>query len=277
MIDTAVTPAHVRRSWRALFDDQREAEALARLFAQSQAMREGRDAAKAGLLAGSETVVLHPRALRGAGVVCRGGTTDAEVFDDTFVGLYHLPPVELGAAAVVLDLGGNAGYTAAHFAALVPGGRVICVEMDAGNAAAARKNVQAFGERCVVVHAAAWPREGEVVYEGTEAWGYRIAVLEGATPTPAGEQKTVAPARPVESILRELGVGRVDYAKVDIEGAEAEVVTPDAPWLRLVRTIKVEYHEPATRESMAQALEAAGFAVRDDDTHPRCVVGIRTA
>lgn len=218
---------------------------------------------------------VHPRALGGAAVLVRPRTTDAQVLDDTFVGLYHLPPADLPAGAVILDLGSNVGYTAAHFAAASDGASVLCVEMDGANAAVARANLRPWADRCRVVHAAAWDREGELAYAGEEAWGYRVAALDGAAPGAAGGGGRAVRAATVDALLREHGVERVDYAKVDIEGAEAVVIAADAPWLRRVRAIKVEHHPPATAASIDAALRGAGFRTRPDDRHPRCIVGVR--
>lgn len=251
-----VPPApHIRRSWRALFDAEHEAEAFARCWNSTDRSL--------------PPVRVHPKALSGAEVWLRNGTTDAQVLDDTFVGLYHLPPRELKPGDVVLDLGGNIGLTAAHYAAMQPGCRVVCVEMDAGNAQMARRNLAPFGSRCTVVHAAVWDRDGVVAYSGAEEWGFQAS--EAAS---TAERTTRAAS--VETILRELGIDRVAYAKVDIEGAEARVLTAASRWLERVDTLKVEYHPPASRESMRAALQIAGFTVSDDSVHPRCVVGVRS-
>lgn len=256
---------HVRRSWRALFDLEADAQRLAACWVAGPSERD------------KAPVCLHPRALGGVAVACRPGTTDAQVFDDTFVGLYHLPPATLPPDAVVVDLGGNVGYTAAHFAALCPQGRMFCVEMDPGNAAAARGNLAAFGGRCRVIEAAVWDRDGEIVYGGTEEWGFRIESLAGDTPTPLGERRLSARAMSMTTLLRESGLSgvQIDYLKVDIEGAEAVIIKAGAPWLKNVRMIKVEYHPPATRESMDEVLRHAGFVVSPDARHQRCVVGVR--
>ena len=100
---TLAAPVHVRRSWKATLGSDAEAEAFARVWNHAA------DPAA--------PLTVQPRALGGAPLLVRPGTTDAQVLDDTFVGLYHLPPIDLPDGAVVLDLGGNVGYTAAHFAA----------------------------------------------------------------------------------------------------------------------------------------------------------------
>ena len=43
-------------------------------------------------------------------------TQDAAVLWSTFHGRYHLPPTDLPQDCVILDLGGNVGYTVLHFA-----------------------------------------------------------------------------------------------------------------------------------------------------------------
>lgn len=245
--------------------DDREAEQFARLWADYESRTPNN----------GPPLLVHPRALNGVGLLVRPGTTDPQVLDDTFVGLYHLPPTVLVPDAIILDLGGNVGYTAAHYAALCPRGRVICVEMDAGNAALARENLRSFGDRCTVIHAAAWSEDGELTYSGTEEWGFRIASLEGETTTRAGTSTRRVRAMRIESILHECGVEHVDFSKIDIEGAEAQVVCASASWLQKVQTLMVEYHPPATRESMADALAVTGFRASDDSRHPRCLYGVR--
>lgn len=227
-----------------------------------------------------ELVSVHPKAVGGQAILIRPRTTDAQVVDDSFVGLYHLPPMPLAPDACVLDLGANIGCTAMHLATLAPRGRVLAVEMDGANAEQARRNLAPLGDRVQVLHAAAWDKETTIAYSGSEAWGLRVASLgpDPLAPThsqPLASQTFNVRAMRIEAMLEECRMPRVDYAKVDIEGAEAVVVTGAALWLRAVQMIKVEYHAPATRETIGDALAAAGFVVSNDPRHPRGVVGIR--
>ena len=63
--------------------------------------------------------------------------------------------------------------------------------------------------------------------------------------------------------------------QMDIEGAEAHVLHENASWLRLVDSIKVEVHEPATIEQCTRDLSEAGFTCSVDAVHQSCVVGVR--
>ncbi len=244
--------------------DEHEAQMFARLWENEHV--------------GDAPVAVHPRDLGGLPVWIRPGTTDAQVVDDTFVGRYHLPPMALSPDACVLDLGANIGCTAAHLATMCPRGKVLAVEMDFANAELAGRTLAPFGDRVAVVHAAAWETDGEIEYAGGEAWGLRAATL-GQDPhaPPPGDRVFRVRAARVETLIAESGIDRIDYAKVDVEGAESVIVRPDSGWLGRVKSIKVEYHAPATRQSMQEALHSAGFAVSDDPRHPRCVVGVRSA
>lgn len=257
-------PVHVRRSWKAALASDAEALAFAHCWEAAQPS--------------AAMLTVHPKALSGAAVYLRPGTTDAQVLDDTFIGLYHLPPKDLPAQPTVLDLGGNIGLTAAHFLTMRPGARVVCVEMDAANAQQARLNTAEIAEqtggRCEVIHAAAAAHDGFMQYAGTEAWGYRLTALD-QHPSTSASNRTVR-AISMARLFAETSLSNVDYCKIDIEGAEAMILTREATWLEQVQMIKVEHHLPATFNSIADVLTKFGFRVSADKTHPRCVVGTRT-
>lgn len=199
-------------------------------------------------------------------LLCRPGTSDGDVLWDTFGEGFHRPPVTLAPDSTILDLGANVGYTAVDLAARHPGARVIAVELDEENAALAARNLRPFGERCVVVRAAVWSRDGEVAYDGDSAWGLHVV--------PGGAETRRTPALRVSTLLGRLALDWVDYVKMDIEGAEEEVLGDDG-WLKNVGSIKVEIHPPATLESCASALRSAGFHVVRDPRHTAGLSGWR--
>lgn len=192
---------------------------------------------------------------------CRPGTSDPVVLFDTFAGGYHLPTVALPDSPVILDLGANVGFTAVDFAVRYPTARVVAVEMDPTNCELARRNIGPLSSRITLVEAAVWEKEGQVVYGGEEAWGYRV--VDGQA---AGASGRVARAITLDTLLTECGITRADYVKMDIEGGEAAVVVPGAAWIERVRAIQVEWHHPATPDGITAALTAGGL---------RCTVGRR--
>ena len=215
---------------------------------------------------------LRPKVLAGRTVACRPATSDPWVLWDVFCNEFQLPPPEVAAPRSIVDLGANVGYTAAYFAAKYPDATVLAVEMDADNYAVARANIESFGERCTLVHAAVWDRDGDLEYEGGEEQGFHVVTSKSADA--AGQRRRVR-SRALESLFTEHGLESIDYVKMDIEGAEDQVLMESAPWLRRVRALKIELHPPATAEECSRRLERAGFLVRADDRHDQCIVAVR--
>jgi FkbM family methyltransferase len=209
---------------------------------------------------------LRLRPLGGREVLVRPGTSDLGTVWGTFARRYHLPPPELGPPDTIWDLGANIGLTMGHFAHLFPRARVLGVELDEDNAALARRNVAAWADRCEVIHAAVWATDGEVRYQG---WGgtsnYQVT---------GGEDGTLVRAVSLAEMARERG-GPVDYVKVDVEGAERELLRDGTGWADAVRCLKVELHGDYSVQEGEADLRRLGFEAWQDRDHWACVVGLR--
>jgi FkbM family methyltransferase len=218
---------------------------------------------------------LRLRSLGGAEVVVRPGTSDLGTVRGTFARHYHLPPPELGAPGTIWDLGANIGLTMAHFARLYPRARVLGVELDEDNVALARRNVAAWADRCRVIHAAVWASDGEVHYRGWPG-GTSNYQVTGPAEEPGREGGKPVRAVSLAELMREHG-GPVDYVKVDIEGAERELLRDGAGWAESVRCIKVELHGDYAPQECVADLRRLGFEAWQDPRHWACVVGLRRA
>jgi FkbM family methyltransferase len=216
----------------------------------------------------SAPVAVRPRALQGHEVLLRPGTSDAQVFEEIFAGAHHLPPSRLSPKdpRLVFDLGSNIGLTMAHMAVVFPRARIVGVELDRDNVLLSQENIRPWSNRCEVIEGAVWHTDGTVAYElqrGSE-WTAHI--------TGSSEASTVVRAFSLNTLLADRGA--VDYVKLDIEGAELEVLRQNTQWTRQVSCIKVEVHEPYTTAECAADLERVGFATW---VGPGAnVVGVRT-
>lgn len=222
---------------------------------------------------GGRVVRVRLRPLGGREVLLRPSTSDVDTVWGTFAGAYHLPPPEASDPRLIWDLGANIGLTMADMAVRFPGARIVGVELDRENAELARRNVSPWSERCEVVEAAVWPHDGELRYHrlagGTA--GHHVVDL------PEGDDVVSAPAISLDTLLERSGPGAtVDYAKVDVEGAERELLRSGAKWAARVRTITVELHAPYTVAECQRDLGALGFTTRVDRRHWACVTGVRT-
>ena len=196
--------------------------------------------------------------------------SDARVLWDTIHGRYHLPPGDLASAdaRLIIDLGSNIGLTMAHLATRFTRARVLGVEPDPGSASLARNNIEPWRDRCELVEAAIWPTDGAVnlaTREGSE-WAAHVGPAAGAT----------VEAISLDSLLAQTAPDRVDYMKVDIEGAERDVLRAGGDWPRRVERLKVEVHPPYTVTECAEDLQAIGYEPTIDERHWACVVGRRT-
>ena len=215
---------------------------------------------------GGTPVALRLRALGGAPVLCRPGQ-DVWTLKHTFIERFHLPPIELPVGAAILDLGSNVGYTVADMAYRYPTARIVGVEMDATNHRLAVANTEGYGSRVTIVHAAVWVHDGEVTYGGDEPDAYHVEV-GGGTAQPVTSKR-------IGTLLAEHGLERVHYMKMDVEGAEADLLAGRLDWADRVDSLKVEIHPPASASVICDTLRAHGFTCSHDEQHWNTVVAVR--
>lgn len=139
-----------------------------------------------------------------------------EVFVD---GEYRLDALDR--AERVIDLGSNIGASVLYFRSRYPEAVIHAVEPDRGSLELLRLNVGTDPK--VVVHEAAVAAErGNVTFiEASEGW--RSSLADSSTADKAGVERTV-PAMTLEDLMDTAGWDRADLMKIDIEGAERELL-----------------------------------------------------
>ena len=224
---------------------------------------------------GETEVELHIAQLSGRPVWVREGTADVDTVWDVFIHHYHRPParVQRRGIELVWDLGANIGLTMADMAVEFPDARVVGVELDAANAALARRNFEPWDDRAELIEAAAWPEDGETWYH---RWPGGTSGYYAHEPSPGHEpQGPVVPTLSLDTLLERTG-GPVSYVKMDVEGAERELLSRNTGWAAEVGCIKVEVHGDYTVDDCARDLERLGFKARRDRRHGAAVVGVRS-
>ena len=162
----------------------------------------------------------------------------------------------------VIDVGSNVGSYALSMAMLVGAqGAVIAFEADPGVAMILRKNIQANGlSQVQVVEAAAYHTNGYVrLGRALASSGYSGLYYDNK-----GTQWFEVPAVTLDSTVRRLGLNKVDLVKIDVEGAEKDVIAGMSELLETKRPmLLIELHPavvPAVRE-VPSLLERAGYMV----------------
>ncbi|MFT3830066.1 MAG: FkbM family methyltransferase [Opitutaceae bacterium] len=166
--------------------------------------------------------------------------------------------------SIVVDAGANVGVTAVAFAGLFTG-RIICLEPVPENLGWLRENLA----RNSIDRAEIWP----VGVAGTTRrdWLWRdpeqsVSAHFNADLTPAftaGLSGTEAEFLTLSDILERAGAEDIALLKLDIEGAEHEVIaTLDASVARRIRQITFEVHESGAGANMrilCRRLESLGY------------------
>jgi FkbM family methyltransferase len=98
---------------------------------------------------------------------------------------------------------------------------------------------------------------GMGVLEVPNGWSVHGIVRPRAESAPNGEPAVTITA--LDSIMPSLGVARIDLLKIDVEGAEVDVLRGATQTLSLVERLIVEYHSPELREKVTALLHSHGF------------------
>jgi FkbM family methyltransferase len=143
---------------------------------------------------------------------------------------------------LIIDAGGHIGSAAIAFARAFPESLVVCVEPHPENYEIACVNAEPY-PNIVVLNAALTAKPGTVGLfdRGTGNWGYTIL----DNPADVEEPKDVAPVAcvTVEQIIHEHKKRGIDIMKLDIEGAEREVLENSASWISRCELLFVELHD----------------------------------
>ena len=174
--------------------------------------------------------------------------------------MLHLPnyePVRWVAprpGEVFLDAGAYVGWYSIQAARAVgPSGRVIALEPDPVNRSQLERNLKLNDiQNTTVVPCAVWSGTGRVGWRpGDQPVWHRVGE--------AGESGKIE-AISVDDLVKRLGLPRVDWIKLDIEGAEVEALRGASETLRRFRpTLFIEVHE--TREPVCTLLTQFGYSL----------------
>jgi FkbM family methyltransferase len=213
--------------------------------------------------------------LRGSGVAIalRHHTGDVLVLDEIFSQLEYEPPADVRPALAgleapnVVDLGANIGLFGAWMLGQHPDAAILAVEADPANAAVHRRTIEAngLGDRWTLVEGFASTQAGVVRFAGGEHATSRAGSGEGSI-----DVRTV-------DILPELGAA--DVVKIDIEGAEWELLADPRFVALQPRVLVLEYHAdgcpgPDPARAAEKALRSAGLRVFHGGRKPQFGTGI---
>lgn len=168
---------------------------------------------------------------KGRSVLLRLGTKDIHTYEHVFrfceydIALDKEP-------RIIIDAGAHIGLAAVYFALRFPHATIIALEPNLANFDLLTRNTVAF-RNVVPVQAALWDRDGKVDVRdpGVGTWGYRVRV---------GSE---VDALSMPSLMKMYQMEKVDLLKLDVEGAEVEILGSSNEWIDRVDVIWAELHD----------------------------------
>jgi FkbM family methyltransferase len=211
----------------------------------------------------------------GVSIALRHHSGDVMVLDEIFSQQEYEPPAEaqraldaLSPSSRVVDLGANIGLFGAWVLGRFPDGSILGVEADPGNAAVHRSTIEANGlqERWELVEGFASTSPGIV----------RFAAGEHATSHAADREEEWLEVSAVDVFPQLAGA---DLLKIDIEGAEWDLLADPRFRQTPPRVVVLEYHqqgcpEPDAAAAAERALRGAGFDVVHAGRKPQFGAGL---
>jgi FkbM family methyltransferase len=170
-----------------------------------------------------------------------------EVFEHEY---YRLPLARL--PATILDVGAGIGLTAVYFSRLFPDARLACVEPAPDNLCLLERNLKLNGVRASVFPAA------------IDAADRRLLMQQGAKYLASSLESGLKPGlyvatTSIPKILGRLGWDHVGLLKVDIHGAEPDLLSGPTEWISLVDTLCIKCHAGFGDVQLRELASGFGF------------------
>ncbi len=154
---------------------------------------------------------------------------------------------------VILDCGANVGISVLRAKQLFPAAKIMAFEPDPKVYACLEKNLKTNGISDVdLVQKAVWINNDGVNFGSEGADGGSVYYAEN---------KNIVPSVRLKDVLSK--IGHVDLLKIDIEGAETDVLIDCKDELKKVKNLFVEYHsmtsQPQRLHELLQVLSSNSF------------------
>jgi FkbM family methyltransferase len=167
---------------------------------------------------------------------------------------------------VILDCGANIGLSVLFFAKNYPDHTIIAFEPDDAIFEVLSRNVQTYGLKNVQLHKkAVWNKEEVLEFYTDNGMGARVGY----------SYENQAPKKVQSVRLKDFLNERIDFLKIDIEGAEYAVLSDCRDMLRQANNIFFEYHSHHSDQQklheMLLMLQQNGFRyyIKESSTRER--------
>jgi FkbM family methyltransferase len=227
------------------------------------------DERRGGVAYGEEIILGMTWPIR-QNVVLRPSSNDHYTFKEVFEEeVYSALCRNCSNVKTIVDLGANIGLASLYLLNNNPEARLFAVEPDPSNFKLLMQNLDAsrFRDRSHAIQAAVWSDSGPLEIHQPESAGhvnqYRVKPCEDK-----GQMSGPVSGMTIQQIMEVSGFDTIDILKVDIEGAEIELLKGNVDWIKRVRWMAIEFHEDSRSLSNFDAIIAQyGWKILDESMH----------
>jgi len=168
-------------------------------------------------------------------VLLRDNYSDKAIFRQVFYQRqYALDRLHGFEAKHIIDAGANIGLASIYFSHLFPGAEIVALEPQADNFKLLKENVKSYTNVSCLL-AGLWYKEERIDIQNPDSLAASFMVE--ANPDSSIRGLTI------DTILADKKWKVIDILKMDIEGAEKEIFSHNADWLKQVRLLIIELHD----------------------------------
>lgn len=180
---------------------------------------------------------------------------DLSIFNEIFWReTYRIPEKYVKNPEVIIDLGAHIGFTSLYFSRKYPNAKIYALEASKQNFSLLEQNLKPFPP-ITLIQKAIHTQDGFILFDDS-GLSYNTKISDRGD-----EVEAVS----VHTLLNHYGIDKVDLMKIDIEGAEKDILGENNEWLAKTENIIIELHKPYGLENLKNDLEPFGFRIIKPD------------
>ena len=188
-------------------------------------------------------------------IFLRSQTSDIDTFLEIFFAEEYAMDINIS-PALIIDGGANIGLSSVYFSNKYPEARILAVEPDLSNFEILKLNTSHY-LNIMPIRAGIWHQRGrlKIANPTADSWGFQVEQTES--------EESSFEATTINDLLALANSNSIDILKLDIEGAEKEVLSYNKDWLARVKVLAIEVHDyikPGCREALFSAIAPYDFA-----------------
>lgn len=167
-------------------------------------------------------------------------------------------------APLIVDCGANVGLSVIFFKRIFPNAKIVAYEADPSIFQMMQKNLSTFNlDDCIIENKAVWIDNTTVTFDATGALGGSLVGSDINVTSTVISVKAIRLKDVLKDLIKQ--DSKIDFLKIDIEGAEFKILLDCEPELKSIQNIFVEFHrEKDGNERIGEyltILERAGFSL----------------